>query len=331
MERTTRLLLAAAVGIAATAGVIVFLYEAEIGEARDAVSRGSSLAATASGPIEYAETGVGIRLLSIHGAGGEFDQGLANVADLVGDGFRIIAPSRFGYLRTPVPMDSSPAAQADAHAALLSERNISKAVVVGISAGARSAVELAHRHPDRVAALILIVPGLYAPDSPVMVEASRGSRFVFWVVNAGGDFIWWATEKIAPSILIRFMGVEPALVAAAPEVERDRVMKIVKSVEPLSLRFSGINVDSIPPLREPAFEKLTAPTLIISARDDLFNTLPAATFAAGKIPGARLVVYDTGGHLLVGREDEVRTEIHAFLANAGLIPSSNSAALAVGK
>jgi hypothetical protein len=77
---------------------------------------------------------------------GGYDQGLANVADFVGDGFRVIAPSRFGYLGTPVPPDSSPAAQADAHAALLSELNISKPIVVGISA-ARSAIELAIRHP----------------------------------------------------------------------------------------------------------------------------------------------------------------------------------------
>ncbi|TIT59554.1 MAG: alpha/beta hydrolase, partial [Mesorhizobium sp.] len=109
-------------------------------------------------------SGVGTPLLSIHGAGGGFDQGLANAANFVGEGFRIIAPSRFGYLRTPVPQDTSPAAQADAHAALLSKLNVPKAVVVGVSAGARSAVELVLRHPDKVTALILIVPGLYSPN-----------------------------------------------------------------------------------------------------------------------------------------------------------------------
>jgi hypothetical protein len=62
-----------------------------------------------------AEKGSGIPLLSIHGAGGGYDQGLANAAGFVGAGFRIIAPSRFGYLGTPVPPDISPAAQADAH------------------------------------------------------------------------------------------------------------------------------------------------------------------------------------------------------------------------
>ncbi|TIR15863.1 MAG: alpha/beta hydrolase, partial [Mesorhizobium sp.] len=183
---------------------------------------------------------------------------------------------------------------------------------------------LALRHPDKVTALILIVPGLYSPTSPVSIEASRGNKFVFSVVNAGGDFAWWATEKIAPSVLVRFLGVRPALIAAAPRAERDRVMSIVKSVEPLSLRFPGINIDSAPALHVLPLEVITAPTIIISARDDLFNTLPAAEFAAAKIPRAKLVVYDTGGHLLVGQQQDVRMAVRTFLAGAGLTPSSDS-------
>ncbi|RWH81329.1 MAG: alpha/beta hydrolase [Mesorhizobium sp.] len=308
----------------ATAGVVFLLYKNELGRMRDAVSRGGVVANLDMGPVEYADSGAGIPLLSIHGAGGGFDQGLANAADLVGKGFRVIAPSRFGYLRTPVPQDTSPAAQADAHAALLSKLDVPKAVVVGVSAGARSAVELTLRHPDKVTALILIVPGLYSPTSPVSIEASRGNKFVFRVVNAGGDFAWWATEKIAPSVLVRFLGVRPALVAAAPRAERNRVMSIVKSVEPLSLRFPGINIDSAPALHVLPLEVITAPTIIISARDDLFNTLPAAEFAAAKIPRAKLVVYDTGGHLLVGQQQDVRMAVRTFLVGAGLTPSSDS-------
>ena len=64
-------------------------------------------------------------------------------------------------------------------------------------------------------------------------------------------------------------------------------------------------------------ERIGAPTLILSARDDLFNTLPAARYAAGRIAGARLVVFDTGGHLMVGRKEEVRAAIGDFLAKAG--------------
>lgn len=309
------ILLLIAVVAAVVAGALVFrFYDAELRRARDAASRGGRMANTGAGPIEYAEKGAGVPLLSIHGAGGGYDQGLANVADLVGDGFRVIAPSRFGYLGTPVPSDHSPAAQADAHAALLTELNVDKAIVVGVSAGARSAVELAMRHSERVAGLILIVPGTYAQTSPVMVEASRASALVLWLVNNGADFAWWAAGKIAPSILIRFLGVRPELFAASSPAERDRVMQIVRSIEPLSRRFPGINIDSHPDLRRPPLEDIDVPTLVISARDDLFNTLPAAEFAASTIPGAELAVYETGGHLLVGRQQAMRKVINDFVA-----------------
>lgn len=324
MSRIGGFLLVTFIAMATTTGVVFLLYKNELGRQRDAISRGSLVAHLDMGPIEYVDSGAGIPLLSIHGAGGGFDQGLALAAGLVGEDFRIIAPSRFGYLRTPVPQDPSPAAQADAHAALLSKLNVPKAVVVGVSAGARSAVELTLRHPDKVAALILIVPALDPPTSPVWINVSRGNKFTFWVVNAGGDFAWWAAENIAPSILIRFVGVRPALVAAAPQAERDRVMSFVRSVEPLSLRFSGINIDSTPELHKLPLEEIAVPTMIISARDDLFNTLPAAEFAAAKIPGAKLIVYGTGGHLLVGQAQQVRIAVRTFLAGAGLITSSDS-------
>jgi pimeloyl-ACP methyl ester carboxylesterase len=69
-----------------------------------------------------------------------------------------------------------------------------------------------------------------------------------------------------------------------------------------------------PDLRELPLEKISAPTLIITARDDGFNTLPAATFAARRIPNATLITYDTGGHLLVGHGDAVRSAIGDFVA-----------------
>jgi 2-hydroxy-6-oxonona-2,4-dienedioate hydrolase len=55
----------------------------------------------------------------IHGSGGGHDQGMAWARPLVQQGVRVIAMSRFGYLRTPRPADASPEAQADAHACLL--------------------------------------------------------------------------------------------------------------------------------------------------------------------------------------------------------------------
>ncbi|MGE0408402.1 MAG: alpha/beta fold hydrolase [Amphiplicatus sp.] len=316
---TRQFIFVVTVSLILAGGIVFFSYSNEIDEARAAIARGSRIANTVAGTIEYAEKGEGLPLLSIHGAGGGFDQGLAIADGFVGDGFHVIAPSRFGYLETPIPRDVSPAAQADAHAALLVQLGIKRAIVLGVSAGARSAVELALRHPERVAALVLVVPGTYAATSPVAVEGSRGSQFIFRVVNAGADFAWWATEKLAPSVLIRFMGVPLKIVAAAPKEERTRVMQFVRSIQPLSRRFPGINIDSQADLHRLPLEAISAPTLVISAKDDLFNTLPAAQFAAETIPNAELIVFETGGHLLVGHEQEVRSNVSDFLADARTI------------
>lgn len=311
------LLIAIAV-VAVPAALIFVAYRIEIRRARAAVE-GARIAATAVGPIEYAQAGQGVPVLSIHGAGGGWDQGLANVAGIFGAGFRVIAPSRFGYLGTPLPADASTAAQADAHAALLAALQVDAAVVVGTSAGARSALALALRHPARVRALVLIVPGTYAPESPVAIEGSRGSALAFRLVNAGADFVWWLAGTIVPSMLVRFLGVRPALLDAATPADRDAVLAVVHGVQPLSRRVAGIHLDSTPDKARPALERIAAPTLIVSARDDLFNTRPAAEFAAGTIPGAELVVYDSGGHLLVGHGKDLAQVVRGFLVRAGVL------------
>lgn len=313
--------LVASLALLLAGGLILWSFIGEVGRARAAAESVGRIALTSAGTIEYAEHGAGTALLSIHGAGGGYDQGLTNARELVGEGYRIIAPSRFGYLGTPIPADASVIAQAAAHAALLDYLLIDKVVVVGISAGARSASELALRHPEKVSALIMIVPGTYAPAAdPVAIEASRGSRLAFLLVNAGADFAWWAMEKLAPTVLIRFLGVPPEVIAAAPGAEQERIRRIVRSVQPLSRRFRGINIDSNPDLARPPFEEIGVPTLVISARDDLFNTLPAAEVAAAAIPGARLVIFDTGGHLLVGHDGEVPAIVDDFLEQARIPP-----------
>jgi pimeloyl-ACP methyl ester carboxylesterase len=55
------------------------------------------------------------------------------------------------------------------------------------------------------------------------------------------------------------------------------------------------------------------PTLFISAADDLYRTLLTAQHAARRIPNARLLAFPTGGHLLLGRDDEVWPAVSEFL------------------
>src|SRR5690349_16313350 len=159
------LLGAAVLAIGAVLALAYPQYRDDIEAARSRVARGSEIAQTACGPIEYAAMGAGPAVLLVHGAGGGFDQLLDMARALAQRGFRVVAPSRFGYLRTPLPADASPAAQADAHACLLDALKIERAAVVGVSAGGPSALQLALRHPHRTAALVLLVPALYAPRS----------------------------------------------------------------------------------------------------------------------------------------------------------------------
>jgi pimeloyl-ACP methyl ester carboxylesterase len=107
------------------AGVVALAYvgyERDIRRARELVSTVSRIAQTACGPIEYAIAGDGPPVLVVHGAGGGFDQGLHFGAPLAAKGFQVIAMSRFGYLRTPLPAEASAAAQADGHVCLLWRR-----------------------------------------------------------------------------------------------------------------------------------------------------------------------------------------------------------------
>jgi 2-hydroxy-6-oxonona-2,4-dienedioate hydrolase len=98
-------------------------------------------------------------------------------------------------------------------------------------------------------------------------------------------------------------------------------MQTVIRIQPLSQRLAGTSIDSTPVRDRPPCKTIKAPALVISARDDLFNTLPAAEFAAATIPNAKLVTYETGGHLLIGREAEVRSEIARFLRQSNVKPA----------
>lgn len=305
--------LAAAVS---AAGLVAYArYQREMRVLRDSVDRGGSIAETAAGEIEYAEAGEGEAMLVIHGAGGGYDQGLLIASDFARD-HRVIAPSRFGYLKTPVPDDHSPAAQADAHAALLEFLDIDKAVVVGVSAGAPSAVEFALRHPQRISALILLVPRAFHPTQSVGADASVSSQAVLRLIEGSADFLFWLAERLSRETVVRFFGVPPEVDRNASEAERARVSNIMRSVLPLSSRVRGIEVDGLTKLTQWPLETITAPTLIISATDDLYNTLPGARFTAEHIPGAKLEVLPTGGHLMVGRTAELRRRIGSFLERA---------------
>lgn len=322
-RRRRRNILMLAVLAAGVATAIVHIgYRRDLREAYARVGKGSEIADTACGPIEYALAGGGRNgepVLSIHGAGGGFDQGLAFARPLAEDGHRVIAPSRFGYLRTPLPADASPAAQADAHACLLDALQVRRAVVIGGSAGAPSAMQLCLRHPQRCAALVLLVPLAHAPrDGAAPAPATDVSPSTADIIDfvLGSDFVFWVARHLARDTLLRTMLATPPLeLRRADADERARVRQVLREVAPIRLRAAGLRNDAAIAAALPryALERIAAPTLVIGVEDDLFGTWRNARYTAEHIPGARFVGYPSGGHLWVGRQRAVWSEVAGFI------------------
>jgi pimeloyl-ACP methyl ester carboxylesterase len=232
-------------------------------------------------------------------------------------GVQVIAMSRFGYLRTPRPADASPEAQADAHACLLDALGIAKAAVMGVSAGGPSAMQAAIRHPGRISALVLVVPIAYKPGAVADSAAPVSDRKDAMLLRLlGSDGLFWTALHVARDSLIRHvLATPPEQVAAASPQERARVNALADAILPVSSRAAGLRDDtrlgkSLGPY---PLESIRVPTLVVSARDDGFGTYASAQYTASRIPGARFIGFDNGGHLLVGHDEAVRAAILKLL------------------
>jgi 2-hydroxy-6-oxonona-2,4-dienedioate hydrolase len=308
--------------LAVAASWIAWRFNRDIESARARVAQGAVLVDTPCGKIEYQDTGVGVPLLAVHGSGGGHDQGMALAGGLARQGIRVIAMSRFGYLRTPMPADASAAVQAQAHVCLLDALGIARAAVMGYSAGGPSALQMAVRHPDRVSALILTVPIAYKPPTQADSAPPMPAWFDSLVMGvSGSDFLAWAALHAAPNQAIKFvLATPPDLVLKASVHEQARVNGMLHNILPVSARVQGLQSDTKvgQHLGPSPLASVRAPTLIFSARDDRYGTYASAQYTASQIPGARFIGYDEGGHALVGHYDNVMAEVGALilLANA---------------
>jgi 2-hydroxy-6-oxonona-2,4-dienedioate hydrolase len=302
--------------VAVGGGVCWRSYSSAMAVARLRISIGSSVFESRFGTIEFAVAGAGPPAIMIHGTGGGFDQGLAFAAPLVAAGHQVIAPSRFGYLRSSFPADPSTEQQADAIAELMSHLRIQRAAIIGGSAGALSAMQFAIRHPERCSALITIVPAAFAPDHPPPRPNAVGKAIMEYGLKS--DFLFWAAMVTAEDAMIgSLLATDPILVRRAVPSEQARVRSILRGILPVSARAAGLLNDARlagSPTPMP-LDRINAPTLAIALEDDRFETLAAARHIVNSVSGARLVSYPDGGHVWVGRDKQLFAEVNAFLAS----------------
>ena len=264
---------------------------------------------TPQGTVEYAILGKGAPVLVLHGAGGGFDQGLHMTAPLAEHGYRLIAPSRFGYLRSTAVKEATAASQAEAYAALLDRLGIKETVVLAISAGAWSALHFALRYPQRCRALVLLVPATNLP---------AGTKFYGWLM-ARTLF----RSNLLGGLALRLAALCPRLGAAlvgtpvAPRSaeEKHRVRQIFRDGLPARAHSEGMKLDIAAAHARAGFPMrgIIAPVLTISAADDGFLTAARAKEIAGAVRDGRVIIFPTGGHLLVERQTDVVREVAAFL------------------
>lgn len=310
-----RALLKAGLGLGLAGGVAAAAstYRSDIHAARARLEGRSRLVDTARGPVELADDGDGPPALVVHGAAGGFDMGRQVGKDVLGDGYRVLAPSRFGYLRSPMPALASHADQADLFAAMLDALDLPRVAVVAVSAGAQSATQLALRHPDRVSALVLITPALHLPPPPDRGALTKGPPgFIFDYVLAS-DVVAWLMVRLAPRALMRVAGVPPELDSqVTPELRRH----IVDWFLPARDRHVGLAHDmatTTPTAPDLPIEQLRMPVMLVATADDPFKTGDVVRYSAPRIPDVELVVYDTGGHVLVGQDERLRRAVREFL------------------
>jgi pimeloyl-ACP methyl ester carboxylesterase len=303
-----------AVAILVIAALVYARYRRDIHNARERLqSGGSQVIETGCGPVEYATVGEGYPVLVVHGIFGGFDQGLVIARRYVGDGFRSIVPSRFGYLRTPLPEDASPAGQADAYACLLDALGIEHAAILGTSAGGTSAIQFALRHPDRCSALVLLTSNTPGETEAALLPEPLAN------VMFKSDFVFWLMTAYFSSSLHSIMGV-PEGFELTPEYQAD-VAEVMVTILPVNPRSDGAIFDmfvSNPDINAGypggyPLEEINLPVLIINAVDDPLTLYKNAQSAAERIPGAKLVTIENGGHMLLGHEEKVRSEIETFL------------------
>jgi pimeloyl-ACP methyl ester carboxylesterase len=305
------IIVAATVGLAAAFVAVNYpRYRREMRAVEIRFLAGSQFLTIGHGEIEFAVQGGGKPVLVLHGAGGGYDQGLTLGKLALGDGYKLVSVSRYGYLRSPIPDHASNKTQALLYKDLLDHLNISRVIVLGGSAGAPSAIQFANDYPESASALILISGVTEAPvpdDKPPFYIA------IIHLIQQS-DYAYWLVAKFMQPAILNLMGISFEAYGRFTPFQKQIAQEMLDTMHPMTKRYPGTINDGEMIRREPlSTNKITAPTLILHARDDTLVSYHHAEHAHGVIKGSRLVLFDSGGHALLPQLAAVRQNVKDFL------------------
>jgi pimeloyl-ACP methyl ester carboxylesterase len=248
---------------------------------------------------------------------GGYDQGLA-IAGLIGlTDFRFIAVSRPGYLRTPLRTGPAFDQQADAFAALLDSLGISRAAIIGISAGGPPALAFARRHRDRCIGLVL----MSAVTRRLVRNEVKIPRAMRLSTSALADFGYWLLRPVAvwnPRLAAAGMHLQAEAQVLQDLSIKSPFLKVTESFVPLSIRRVGMLNDEIQIRSLPeSVTPVDGPkALIIHGTMDRLVPYDSAVAAARAMPSAELMPIEGCGHLTaIFNAPRIRSAIAPFLSS----------------
>ncbi|MFF0772707.1 alpha/beta fold hydrolase [Nonomuraea wenchangensis] len=283
------------------------------------------LARVGARTVEYRTHGEGPgTVLVFHG--GHMRARMALGEDVfTGAGLRVLVPSRPGYGRTPLIATTAPAEGfADDLARLCGELGIDQvAAVVGISAGGRTALTMAARHPGLVRRVILQSSVAFLPwPGP---RTRLGARILF---GPGTEAVTWAFVRamirFVPELGLRALTRDLSLLPVGQVLARlsaaDRATLTGLYASMRSGR--GFAADLLPVAD--CASRVGQPALVIATRNDRSVPFAHAESLAAALPRAELVESRADSHLIWFGSDypAVAARIRAFLGTEPGGPAS---------
>ncbi len=262
------------------------------------------------GDIEYLFEGSGPIVLISHGVTGGVDQCKGLSERYLGLGYRCLYVSRFGYLNSSFPDNASARLQAKAYSDMLDYLGIGSVYIFGNSAGSTSALHFAIDSPEKCQGLILVSPNV--PGNKKALPPRLFMSLIF-----GIDFLYWPVIKLFGRYMLQ-MFVPVAVERALTKIQRGELIdEVFMASYPITRRTKGVLFDtyvSNPSINEGmAYDKIKSPALIIHAVDDPAPPIEGARILSKKIMNSKFVPFQTGGHLILNHENEIKDSIREFI------------------
>ncbi len=250
------------------------------------------------GKIYYEVAGEGHPLVLIHG--GQMDSRMWDEQfALFSKSYRVIRYDVRGFGKSPT--STAVYADEDDLAALLKNFNAGKVYIVGLSLGGRIAIDFALSHPDLVAAIVPVAPGLsgfHFSDDPAFMDTWRAAQAGDWEKVTD---LWLKNAYMAPAM------ENPKI---APRLRR------------LAFENAHENLDNFlleKVLNPPAIERLPdikVPTLIIVGNRDVADIHQICGLVRARVAGAKEIVIQNSGHIVnMEQPEEFNRAVLDFLAS----------------